>query len=263
LDYFQRRANNKGTRLKEIADVLFAQTCCTRVECLSVYDTKREFQNDTAGSEEFRIREGYGLLFQQLSQDLPIKLEACVEKIEWKKGLVNAHLQNGQVLKSKRCLITVPIGVLQSQAIDSFVMEAATKLIYEFSEKLWSNDLVYMCHTGLAPRWWTPTYGRDSSTHPICCYVTSQRATTIDSMSEHEALQTGLKELSTLLDVSIHTLNDKLVTSQRVSWANERFTRGGYAAVPPGKSNARVDLAVPVEDTLFFSGEVCMIAALL
>jgi len=44
------------------------------------------------------------------------------------------------------------------------------------------------------------------------------------------------------------------VKSKRVSWANEIFTRGGYAAVPPGCATAREELARAV-DCIFFAGE--------
>jgi monoamine oxidase len=74
-------------------------------------------------------------------------------------------------------------------------------------------------------------------------------------MSEQEALQLGLKDLSNLLGKSYEYLAMKCVKSKRVSWARDEFTYGGYASIPPGNSDARVELARPEGDVLWFAGE--------
>ena len=39
------------------------------------------------------------------------------------------------------------------------------------------------------------------------------------------------------------------------SWFRDPWSRGGYSAARPGHAGARANLAVPVEDRLFFCGE--------
>ncbi|MBC7870410.1 MAG: FAD-dependent oxidoreductase, partial [Chitinophagaceae bacterium] len=65
------------------ADVLLAQTCCATIETLSCADLIREAHADHAGSQEFRIEEGYAALFDHYSRDVPIQLNKVVSAIYW------------------------------------------------------------------------------------------------------------------------------------------------------------------------------------
>jgi monoamine oxidase len=113
-----------------------------------------------------------------------------------------------------------------------------------------------MAHTGLIARWWTPAYGRaasDPSHTVITAFVTAERARQVDAMSELAALAMGLQELAPLIGVA--DLVTECIAARRVSWAHEPFTRGGYAHCPPGAAAARLALAQPAADRLFFAGE--------
>jgi len=138
-------------------------------------------------------------------------------------------------------------------------MEAATKLIYQFSELLWDPELTYMAHKGLTARWWTPAYKRETKTPVITCYVTSERAKVIDQMSEEEASYVGLKELSILIGKPFDEVSSKCVAFKRISWAKEKFTQGGYAHAPKGFAWARKVLGEPEHDCLYFAGEAIAI----
>ncbi len=251
----------------DAADVLFAQTCCAPLDSLSCADLTREAQVDRAGKDEFRIRQGYKVLLDSYSRDLPIRLDTPVSAIlRDERGVM--VMANGETIQARRCIITLPVSLLQHgdihfdpplsaekrKAIAAFRMEAATKLIYRFHEPLWDSELTFMAHSGTTARWWTPGYGRDGAA-VIAAYITSKRARQIDAMEESAALDTGLRELCTLLDVQPSAARASLVTSRRVSWAKDPFAMGGYAHVPTGAANARPILAQPEGDTLFFAGE--------
>jgi len=262
-DYLYRHGFNPGEM--EIADVLFAQTCCASIKTLSCADLVREMMVDKAGAEEFRIAEGYGMFLESYSTDLPIQLNTPVRTIRRTPESV-AVLTDRSTLDASRVLITVPVSVLQAQriafeprlspskqaAVTAFRTEPATKLLYRFSEPLWDESLVYMAHTGLAARWWTPGYSRPGAA-AICCFVTANRATQIDAMNEHEALQLGLEELATLLGRT--DLQEKCMDAKRISWAQDPYALGGYAHLLPGAAAARPILAQPEGNQLFFAGE--------
>ena len=72
-------------------------------------------------------------------------------------------------------------------------------------------------------------------------------------MREADALQAGLEELAQLLGVP--DLASHLRAAKRHAWAADPWALGGYAHVPPGAANARVELARPEENVLFFAGE--------
>jgi monoamine oxidase len=251
-----------------VADVLLAQTCSASIETLSCADLVREMQVDHAGKDEFRIGEGYVALVAWLARALPIRLNTPVRKIEWGNAVVTIRTEPATV-HAKRCIITLPISLLQAgviefapalsaakqAAIHAFRMEPATKLLYRFHQPVWDEELVYMAHPGLVARWWTPGYGRPVAPGgtTITAYITAERARQIDALTESEALALGLRELAVLLDCK--HIEDHCMAARRVAWAHEAYTRGGYAHLPPGAADARPVLAQPEGDRLFFAGE--------
>jgi monoamine oxidase len=260
-------SKGRGRQTLARADVLLAQMCCARLDSLSCYDLIREMRTDHAGKQEARIAEGYGALLAWYSRDLPIRRNLPVSEIRWNADGVTV-IAGEHVYNARRCIVTVPVSILQQKvirfdpplsdrkqwAIDALRMEAATKLIYRFREPLWRSDLTYMAHPGLAARWWTPGYGRAKAA-VMCAFITADRAQQIDAMEEEQALNTGLQELSVLLDVSLERLRAELAAGRRVSWASDPYTLGGYAHAPPGAAEARPILAQPEGDVLFFAGE--------
>ncbi len=249
----------------EMADVLFAQTCCAPISTLSCADLVREMTVDHAGLEEFRITEGYDALFAHYRQGLPLQLNTPVQTIAWTDHGVSVVTPTA-TFQAQRCLITVPVSVLQAglitfdpplspskqAAIAAFRTAAATKLCYRFREPLWDESLAYMMHTGLAPRWWTSGYGRPGAA-VLCCFVTADRATQLDAMSEADALRVGLDELAELLGRT--DLQEHCIAAKRIAWAHDPYALGGYAHLPPGATAARPILAQPEKDRLFFAGE--------
>lgn len=252
----------------QVADVLLAQTCCASIETLSCADMAREMHVDHAGKDEFRIREGYGQLLERYSRELTIRLAVPVSAVQWGEGGVTVTAGE-EIFRAKRCIITLPVSLLQAgtiqfdpplsaekqAAIVAFRMEPATKLIYRFEAPLWDADLTFMLQGDLTARWWTAGYGRENAA-VIGCFITADRARWIDKMDEANARYIGLSELKKMLGLrSTGQLQNQCVGFHRVSWANEPFTQGGYAHIPPGAAAARPALAKPEGHTLFFAGE--------
>jgi monoamine oxidase len=239
------------------ADVYFAQTCCASIEALSIADLAREMRNDTSGKEEFRVKGGYSTFLEKYSEGLRIRLEEPVKIIEQRETVLVQI--GGGYYEAKTALMTVSLSVLQSgriqflprlspekqAAIQSMKMEAGTKLIYSFDKPYWDEKMIYLLHRGKAPRWWT-------NGNLISCFATAEAAEYLDSLSEKDALEIGMEELSAMLnqpDLAKHCL-----AAKRFSWAHEPFIGGGYAHVPAGAAEARLHLAKP-EGKLFFAGE--------
>lgn len=250
-----------------VADVLLAQTCCASVDTLSCVDLAREMLVDHAGLKEFRIRESYGPLIDWLAAGLEIHFDAPVRQLRWGAGGVEVQTGRGG-LRGRRCIITVPLGVLQDEAIGfdpplpkarrhaiaAFRLEAATKLFLRFDAPLWDADLAYMAHNGTLARWWTPAHHIPGAAL-LCAYVTSARARRIDALDDATVRQLALAELSALLGVDAAELDRHCTGMQRKAWASDPYARGGYAHVPPGAAAARLALAAPESGVLFFAGE--------
>jgi monoamine oxidase len=265
-DYLRARGWN-GDALA-LADVILAQTCCALLEGLSCHDLAREMRADHAGHQDARIVEGYAPLLAWYSRDLPLRLKTPVTAIRWDKTGVTVQAGDA-AYQARTCILTLPVSLLQAgiprfdpplsegkrAAIKRFRTEAATKLLYHFREPLWDETLVYMGHTGLAARWWTPGHGRAGHPPMLCAYITADRAAQLDVIPETAAVTLGLQELSHLLGVPLTALQAACLTAKRIAWAHDPYARGGYAHVPPGYADARPALAAPEGNALFFAGE--------
>jgi monoamine oxidase len=187
------RARGWDADALEMADVILAQTCCANLDSLSCYDLIREIRADHAGHQDSRIRESYAPLLQWYSRDLPIRFNTAVTRIQWGADGVTITAGN-EIFRADKCILTIPVSLLQrgmvqfnpplsaakQAAVAAFRTQAATKLIYHFQEPLWHESLVYMAHTGLAARWWTPGYGRPDAgarsgrTEPVTWHSSNQ-----------------------------------------------------------------------------------------
>jgi len=250
-----------------VADVLLAQTCCASAETLSCADLARELLADRAGGEEYRIRESYAPLIAWLARDLSILRSAPVHAVRWGDQGVGLATGAGE-LRGRRCIITVPVGVLQGEAIgfdpplrperqraiSAFRLEAATKIFLAFDRPLWDDGLAYMAHTGTLARWWTPGHHLPGAA-VLCAYITGKRARRVDALPNDALLGLALAELAALLGRPIAELARHCVGMRRAAWAADPYARGGYAHIPPGAAAARPALAAPEGDRLFFAGE--------
>jgi monoamine oxidase len=252
------------------ADILYAQTCCARLDDLSCWDLQREMRVDRSGGElggEARIAEGYAALFAWYARDLDIRLRTPVMQIRRTSGGVTITAggkHKRSIHTARACIVTLPVAVLQSgrvrfepplsaakmAAIRAFRVEPASKLIYRFESRTWDDDLTYMANEWMAVRWWTPGHGRPDADALLSCYLTADKAANFDSVSEAAALKMGATIAAQMLP------NLAPITRQEyVAWAKNPYARGGYAHLPPGHADARPALAAPEQGGLYFAGE--------
>jgi hypothetical protein len=170
-----------------------------------------------------------------------------------------------------------PLSQSKYDSITNTFFNNGIKLVYVFDQPFWdqkksssSPSLTYMCHNGLssdAVRWWPQSYGRhdlgNGDGHVIASYITGERASRIDALSETDALHEGLKQLSQLLDIPFETLNSHCQWRARVSWSSNPWVRGAYAAVPVGNAaNIRQSLSSSeYNNHLHFAGEATAIGS--
>jgi monoamine oxidase len=269
MDYF-RAALADASLDEAIPDVLFAQICCTDVTVLSCHDLQREMRAEHAGSGESRIAEGYLQLLEWYIQHIPYRLNSPVTEIRHDKSGVTV-VANPEVFQAHTCIVTIPLRLLQWNAIrfdpplaqgkqaainHDLMMLPATKLILKFREQFWPDNFTYLCEANAQiPRWWTPGYKRKGE--PVIIGVaTAGAAIGLDPrLSLFDFSQHGLWMLSQLFGLSFQELKQNWVATKFQMWGGEEYTRGGYAYVPVGKADARVALAQPEGDKLFFAGE--------
>lgn len=239
------------------------------------------------GERAFRLPQGYESLLALLSKELvetptSIRLETVVERVKWSAGRVRIEAREPErkaEFESRRVLVTVPLGVLQSDgglnfspnlpqskenALHFLAMGKVMRVTLRFRERFWDklhspsspqrslSDLRFLfSQESWFPTWWTAP----GKLPMITGWAPASFAEQLSGQSEGYVLGTALHSLSSLLSVSENELEQMLEAAAWHDWQSDPFARGAYSYVKVGGDTAQQTLGAPVENTLFFAGE--------
>jgi monoamine oxidase len=230
---------------------------------------------------------GYSSLVAALSSGLgkSIRLRSIVQAIEWSPGSVQVRLTDGETVRGRAVIVTVPIGVLAAEegergsitfdpplpakesAVAAMSMGNVMRIGLRFDEPWWTTaqfaslagderlDTMSFLHgpSDVAfPIWWS-TYPVRSPLLVGWCGGPNSLALTGRSKQDLEAM--ALRSLSELLPVTVARLRKHLVSSHVHDWIADPFSRGAYSYARVEGDEASKRLARPVEKTIYFAGE--------
>jgi monoamine oxidase len=238
-------------------------------------------RDELGGSEDgqYRIEGGYVKMVAFLTRVSMEKgarffLSQPVREIRWADGMVDVVTENS-TYRAKQCLVTVPVGVLQSEKIRFSPalpqkMAAARQLgfgpviktIFQFKEAFWKNKkytqgkdldkLSFIFSRALIPTWWT-YYPKDAAM--ITGWSGGPHANDLKDLSQEEVLHKALESLSRIFEIDTTELRSLLKAYHVANWLSDPFTCGGYSYEVVNGPEIRKVLAEPVNGTLFFAGE--------
>jgi monoamine oxidase len=230
------------------------------------------------GDRVFRFSGGYDAVPLHLLRSVPdhaakIRLNTVVTSIRWQQKSVTVHSRNlltGQLLtwEAERAVITVPLGVLQAGTIAFSpepvqILEAARRLrfgqvfrvVLRFREPFWEEkeelaDAGFILSREPAfPTWWTTLSMRSKL---LVGWHAGARAESMKGMTRLEILRAATDSLARIVGMPVES---QLEAFYFHNWHADPFALGAYSYVPAGALDARKQLAVPVQDTLYFGGE--------
>jgi monoamine oxidase len=232
------------------------------------------------GERIFKIPSGYDAVPLALLHAIPVyqsvlELNSIVSCVKWRRGVVEVQYKSAlnhqeSVLKCKKLIVTVPLGVLQAPTASTgairfepeprAVMKAAGTLrpghvyrvVFRFQDAFWEETKSLRQAGFLISKetpfmsWWT--------THPVMSPVLTgwSAGTLADQFLGLDQQQIANEALRSLAQI----LRRKIPRPAAVyfhDWQADPFARGAYSYVPVGAS--RRALSRPVDDTLFFAGE--------
>jgi monoamine oxidase len=214
----------------------------------------------------WRLREGYGRLFEKLAEIQPVALQAAVSRIDHSGRAIRIETSRGTVT-AQRIIITVPTSILAAEAIRfdpplPDKVEAATGLPLGVDDKLFislSNPLpeiepdIYL--VGSTKSRETMSYQVRPLNRPaIYCFVGGRFAAALEREGEGAMFSFAAEELARLLGNGVRRHIAPLASS---AWLQDRWARGSYSYARPGHAEDRARLAAPVDNRLFFAGEAC------
>ena len=243
----------------------------------STFSLRDELTN--SDDEQYRVDGGYiklvDYLYQQCKQKgVAFFLSHPVKEIQWKKDEVSV-ITPDQDIKATKILVTVPIGVLQSETIHFSPAIPATinaskklgfgpviKTILQFDEPFWKNrdftkgkdldKLSFIFSKAVIPTWWTY--------HPkqvamLTGWSGGPHANDIKNLSGKEIVQKAMESLSEIFSVDIAQLQQKLKAWHVANWVDDPYSCGGYSYDVVNGSTFKQTIKTPIEQTIYFAGE--------
>jgi monoamine oxidase len=204
--------------------------------------------SEEIGDDVSRVLDGYDTLVAHLAKGLDVRLSCPVRHLRWRRAEVHADGDSAAA-----AVITVPLPLYERLELSppiaprwrALEMGHVTKVVLRFRPEVpWAErDFVFL-H---APRLPFSTFWRLAplDVQTLVGWTTQRELN--DPVGE------ALASLSRALRVS---RPERFLNGVHVAdWSRDPWTRGAYAVVPVGATDAQAHLADPIAATLYFAGE--------
>jgi len=218
------------------------------------------------GASHF-LPDGYDAIPRFLARGLDVRLGVTVRAIRTAADAMIVNSDRGEE-RADAVVIAIPLGALRAEAIrfdpplpaekrDAIAgleMGTLDKVILRFAEPFWTgagSTFLYASETrGELPLWvdWNAISG-----HPaLVLFAGGDYALAMEAREDRAIVGDAMRILRTCFGASAPDPTAFLV--QR--WQRDPITHGSYSFVPVGSSSeARLALAAPIGERLFFAGE--------
>jgi monoamine oxidase len=237
---------------------------------------------EIGGDRAFRLVNGYEAVPLHLLAGIAdparkLRLNSVVEAIVWQPGAASVHVRhaltgNQKVIRCRRAVITVPLGVLQSesgihfqpepgealQAASRLAIGQALRVVLRFKEAFWEeNERISFAGFLLSdepafPTWWTPLSVRAPL---ITGWSAGPHADPLLGKPRAQVVSQAVDALTRITRADPARAANLLEAAYFHDWHADPFARGAYSYVPAHALPARAVLASPVAATLYFAGE--------
>ncbi|HLN07720.1 MAG TPA: FAD-dependent oxidoreductase [Xanthobacteraceae bacterium] len=250
-----------GNRWNSLLDALSTYINGVELDRLSVIDYAR--YHDTGTNR--RVVAGYGTLIAAHAVGLDIRCGCPVTLVDHSGPRVRVETPQGTVT-ADAAVIAVPSSIIaggtftfrphlpeKQEAADALPLGLADKLFLRIDDpELFPAETRLV---GATDRAATATYHLRPFGRPVIeGYFGGRLARELEFEGEEGFARFAIGQIADRLgnDVGKHL---SLITASR--WAGDPFARGSYSYARVGHADARVALAAPVDDRLFFAGEAC------
>jgi monoamine oxidase len=214
----------------------------------------------------WRLREGYGRLFEALAEGLPVALETAVFCIDHSGQGIRLETSRGTVTAA-RVIVTVPTSILAAEVL-RFDPPLPDKLAAAAGLPLGVDDKLFISLTNSFPGIEADTFLVGSTTAretmsyqvrpldrpAIYCFFGGRWAAALEREGEAAMFSFAAAELARLFGNDIRRQIAPLAST---AWLQDPWTRGSYSSALPGHADDRATLTAPVDNRLFFAGEAC------
>jgi len=238
---------------------------------VSVLSLKEEWAGEFE-DDQYRVSGGYSVLIDYLvkccvEKNVQFHFSTPAERIAWSANNVTVH-SGEKTFTGNKVLVSVPVSVMNAGKI-RFDPEAQAamlafkdigygtviKFLLEFREEFWKKqlgDAGFVLSDEAVPTWWTQ--GPDDS-KLLSGWLGGPSVLQYSSITEEELLTRALRSLANIFQLTEENIRGLLVHSKIINWTQNPFSLGGYSYSTPASKAARGILNIPIEGTIFFTGE--------
>lgn len=259
-----------STRWFPILNAWFGNAYGSQLAHISIHSLQHYDKAWRAGNRNYLIKNSpyTAILGEMFADVLPlVRCQTPVKHIDYQTPVVQLTTSEGEIIPADRVIVTVPLPVLQQNlltfepalppakqvAIESLRMDAGMKLILRFKQPFWPTDMLSLYTDGYVPEYWTTATGKSETAYLLTAFITGAKAAYLAQQGEQQALQLVLQELDYAF--GNQTATQAFEAHYWFDWAAEPFIRGSYSSPSLDSHLFRPQLALPVENRLFFAGE--------
>ncbi|HEY2408822.1 MAG TPA: NAD(P)/FAD-dependent oxidoreductase [Polyangiaceae bacterium] len=246
---------------------------------LSVQSIAEDLSN-AAEAPQYRVEGGYRALVSHLEcavhdAGVCVHLNCPVRRVDWSKpGCVRAYTVHGRCFEAPRCVVAVPLGVLEAdplrggiafepalqQLTPAFLQVRpghAHKIVMCFHDDVWHErwpaeaDFLHL-QGELFNTCWRQSQG---SFHQLTVWAGGPKSLELGRQSEASRLDLALRSVALLLGESEAHVRAALVDWWQHDFNADPTARGAYSYVRRGGFSATQALREPLAEQLFFAGE--------
>ena len=225
----------------------------------------RDVMSQVTSGGDWPVRDGLGRMMTRLGADIPVSLNTVAEEIDWSPRDHLIVRTNRGTVTARVALITVSIGILQSDllkfrpalpaatiaAINGFSPGVANRVALYFDRDVFGDvrhNLTIVDGDAEPLAIHIPTFGFN--------YVVGQTgghyASHLTRAGQRAATDYVLDRVAAVFGQGIRRHFVRSIVS---AWDTDPWVLGAYASVKPGHFGARDRLAEAVDNRLFFAGE--------
>jgi monoamine oxidase len=252
------------------------------IDDVSVQSLAREAKDLSNDAQQFRPVRGYGALSKALIQHIPpalieLCLNAVVQEVSWQPdGHCTLRVREGDSVRdveTRRCVITVPLGVLQSTSeqgairfspavdalsrpLNGLAMGHVVKLVLLLREQPWmkalpDTDFFHLPEGNFSTFW----QQRAPELRMITAWIGGSKARSIEALHTRDLLDQVASDLAACCEVLPGEVRETLVAAHHHDFSRDPFSLGAYPYARKGGADCLAALTPPVENTLFFAGD--------
>ena len=271
LEYVDGLGLAQGERAGELGYVEGFNAADAREASAMALGLQQRAEDEIEGDRVWRLSAGYDGLTEFLGRRVEaaggsVVLGVRVASVEWANSGVKVTGADGRAFEAARCVVTVPLGVLQAGKI-RFPVEAAgvlaaaarmgmgqvCRFTLVFTRRLWPEGMSFLMARELVPNvWWT---ARPKERRTLTGWIGGPRASELLALRPDKLREWAIIAAAEALGVDEKHLRDEMTAFHTHNWSADENSQGAYSWVPVGGLEASAEMTVPVGERLFFAGE--------